>query len=105
MMLVKGSTVLSGQVIRMTIAPAMNAKIIATIGRASDVPSARNLVINLDAAGGRCSDVSGCLSGTAIHLLLGRRRRCRQYKIKYGQQVYPEKLFFNNNIRSDNKQA
>src|SRR5579875_3158426 len=69
MTLVKGSTVLSGQVIRMTIAPATNAKITATRGRTSDAPSARNPILSPLATGGRRSDVSsGGASSSAIHL-------------------------------------
>src|SRR5438132_6160194 len=97
MTFVKGSTVLSGQVIMMTMAPAMNARITEIMGRPSAAPILRIHVGTFD-AGGRCSDVSGCFADTAMQAsssvgTVSRRR------------FLARKLFLYHNISNEKKQA
>src|SRR6266699_3493183 len=96
MTFVKGSTVLSGQVIMMTMAPAMNARITEMIGRPSAAPNLRIHAGTFD-AGGRCSDVPGCFADTAMQTppLWGRFR----------DDVLARKLFLYHNISNEKKQA
>src|SRR5207248_7716958 len=81
MTFVKGSTCLLGQVIKMTMAPAINARITAMTGPPSPARILRVHVPNLD-AGGRSSDASGCLTGTAMltSSSVGRRLRRRRFE-------------------------